>query len=440
VLKRNDKLAALERLGIAYREAGEPAKAIEPLEKALQLEPRRRVVLETLVAAAKTAGDDDAVVRHTQALLAVTEDREKKRELLEHVATIHHERRKDPQRAIAAYMAALDMWPEERSIMIRLLELLTETKQWKQSVQLLGRLAELTEPESRAPYWVAAGNILSEELNAVPEAIDAFERAMDADPSDFKTFERIDKLVTATHDWKAQERIYRRQIKRMGQDVAPDKRPVLLALWHGLGEIYRSRLKDCPAAVAAFEVAVSMDPESVERHKILAELYRPVRPRHLRQGDRRAPRADPEGDDAGGDGRRDEDDVAPVRRDGRARRGARGGVGAGADEPGRPRRGVAVPAVPAARRRARARAAERGAVAAAALPPRRGPHAVAAAGDAGAVGVGGAREVAQGPGLKRRPAEERAHRSGGGLQGVRVRHPGVSGWRRPTSTWRPRRR
>ena len=145
VLKRNDKLTALERLGIAYREAGEPAKAIEPLEKALQLEPRRRVVLETLVDAAKTAGDDDAVVRHTQALLSVTEDREKKRELLEHVATIHHERRKDPQRAIAAYMAALDMWPEERSIMIRLLELLTETKQWKQSVQLLGRLAELTE-------------------------------------------------------------------------------------------------------------------------------------------------------------------------------------------------------------------------------------------------------------------------------------------------------
>ena len=72
--------------------AGEPAKAIEPLEKALTLEPRRRVVLEALVEAARAAGDDDAVVRHTQALLSVTEDREKKRELLEHVAD-------DPSRA-----------------------------------------------------------------------------------------------------------------------------------------------------------------------------------------------------------------------------------------------------------------------------------------------------------------------------------------------------
>ena len=138
-------LDALERLGVAYMRAGDPAKAIAPLEKAVTLEPRRRAVLEALVEAAKAAGNDDAVVRHTQALLSVTEDRQAKRELLEHVATIHHERRKDPQRAIAAYMAALEIWPDERSIMHRLLELLSETRQWKQSVALLLKLAEQTD-------------------------------------------------------------------------------------------------------------------------------------------------------------------------------------------------------------------------------------------------------------------------------------------------------
>ena len=64
----------------------------------------------------------------------MTEDRKAKRELLEHVATIHHERRQDPQRAIAAYMAALEIWPDERSIMHRLLELLSET----QAVEAVG--------------------------------------------------------------------------------------------------------------------------------------------------------------------------------------------------------------------------------------------------------------------------------------------------------------
>ncbi|HEY7375473.1 MAG TPA: tetratricopeptide repeat protein, partial [Polyangia bacterium] len=273
-LKRTEALAALERLGVAYMRAGEPAQAIPALEKALTLEPRRQVALEALVEAGKAAGDDDVVVRHTQALLSVTDDRQAKRDLLEHVATIHHERRKDPQRAIAAYRAALEIWPDERSIMHRLLELLSETKQWKLSVQLLLKLAEQTEEPYRAPYFVAAGNILAEELHAPGEAVDVYERALDADPNDLKTFERIDAMVTAARDWKTQERTYRRQIKRMGPDVAPEKRPASLALWHGLGEIYRTRLKDFPSAIAAFEVAAGLDPESTERRRILAELYR----------------------------------------------------------------------------------------------------------------------------------------------------------------------
>jgi golgin subfamily B member 1 len=213
-------------------------------------------------------------VRHTQALLAVTEDPRTKLGLLEHVATIHSERRNDPQRAIAAYLEALKIWPDERPIMHRLLELYTDTKQWKQSVALLGRLASLADDATRGPYFVAAGNILAEELSARAEAIEAFEHALDADPYDLKTFERIDQLVTEAHDWKTEERVYRRQIKRLGTEPPTDKRPALIALWHGLGEIYRTRLKDGPGALAAFEVAVSLDPEAIDRRRALAELYR----------------------------------------------------------------------------------------------------------------------------------------------------------------------
>jgi tetratricopeptide (TPR) repeat protein len=274
LLSRDEQRAALERLGVSRWRAGEPALAVEPLEKALALDPRRRNVLETLVAAARAAGNDDAVVRHTQTLLAVTEDPTTKLELLEHLATIHRDRRNDPQRAIAAYLEALKIWPDERSIMHRLLELLTETKQWKQSVQLLARLAELAEGPLRAPYYVAAGNIFAEELRAPSEAVEAFERALDADPNDLKSFEQIDRLVTEAHDWKTQERSYRRQIKRMGSDAAAERRPVMLALWQGLGEIYRTRLKDFSAAAAAFEVAAGLDPDSIDRRKVLAELYR----------------------------------------------------------------------------------------------------------------------------------------------------------------------
>ncbi len=297
-LPRDLLLVAYERLGVARLRAGAPAEALDPLEKALALDPRRTRVLESLVEAARAAGNDDAVVRHTQALLAVTDDPKTKLALLEHVATIHHQRRHDPQRAIAAYLEALQIWPDERSIMHRLLELYTETKQWKQAVQLLARLATLADAATRAPYYVAAGNILAEELGARAEAIEAFEQALDADPHDGKTFARVDELLIEARDWKTEERVYRRQIKRLGADPdssignpervpepsrddsarqsrAPStRRAELVRLWHGLGEIYRTRLKDGPAALAAFEVAASLDPDSPERRRVLAELYR----------------------------------------------------------------------------------------------------------------------------------------------------------------------
>ena len=52
-------------------------------------------MLETLVSAALAAENDDAVLRHSQSLLAVTEDPKTKLELLEHLATIHRDRRHD---------------------------------------------------------------------------------------------------------------------------------------------------------------------------------------------------------------------------------------------------------------------------------------------------------------------------------------------------------
>jgi tetratricopeptide (TPR) repeat protein len=276
-LKRDELLEALERQGVARLRAGDPTRAIAALERALALDERRRTALEALVEATSAAADFEAQVRHLYSLIGMTDDRDARLALHQRVAEIHLHKRGDPQRAIAAYMAAMDAKPDARPVMLELVELLTTTKQWKHAVAILSRLAELDEGPGRARTLVAAGNILHYELGNDADAVDAYDRALDADPEDLKTFERIDKLLTATHDWKTLERCYRRQIKRMGTDVPLEQRPALLALWQGLGEIYRSRLKDNAAAIAAFEVAASLDPENADRRadtgKILAELY-----------------------------------------------------------------------------------------------------------------------------------------------------------------------
>src|SRR5439155_23247387 len=100
-----------------------------------------------------------------------------------------------------------------------------------------------------------------------------YNQTLDEDPDNLKIFERIDKIMTAKKDWKNQERAYRRMIKRMGTDVPPEKRQTQVALWHALGEIYRSRQKDFRAATEAFEVCVKFEPDALRRHQMLAEFY-----------------------------------------------------------------------------------------------------------------------------------------------------------------------
>jgi tetratricopeptide (TPR) repeat protein len=297
--RRDEAQEIYHRLGTSQLQLGDAAAAIGYLERALSLDGRHRPTVEALAEAHARVGDVEALVRQKQLLLTLTDDREAKLALYQEIAEIYWsgatgaggagaagaggaaasssgDQRRDAQRAIAAYFAALALKPEARPLLHRLLDLLTETKQWKQAVQILLRLAELEEGTARAPYLVAAANIYNYELGSAEEALPLYDRALDRDPDDLKTFERVDKMLTATKDWKNLERSYRKQITRMGlvgAEPPPEKRPAMLALWSGLGEIYRSRINDYAGAIAAFEVCVAMEPEVLSRRVILAELY-----------------------------------------------------------------------------------------------------------------------------------------------------------------------
>ncbi len=268
---RETRLAALERLGLARLRAGDPRAAIEPLEKALALEPRRLQALQAILEAARAAGDDETVVRYTPALVAVTGDAKTKLDLLERVASIHYERRQDPHRAIAAYFEALELWPDERSILLRVLELLSETKQWKPAVQILRKLAEITEADARAPYFSAAAAILADELASPAEAVEALDDALDLTPRDPALWQRMERLLADAGDARLQDRACRRQIQRLGEGA--DDGPARLALWRGLADLARLRLNDHGSAVAALEAVLALDPDDLASRRVLADLY-----------------------------------------------------------------------------------------------------------------------------------------------------------------------
>ena len=71
--------------------------------------------------------------------------------------------------------------------------------------------------QGRGPAtWWPRGNILNYELRAPDEAVDVYNQALDEDPDDLKTFERIEKILGAKRAWRDEARNFRRMIKRLG--------------------------------------------------------------------------------------------------------------------------------------------------------------------------------------------------------------------------------
>ncbi|MDB4980275.1 MAG: Tetratricopeptide 2 repeat protein [Myxococcales bacterium] len=262
------------RLGRIKLKLGERTKAVNMLEKALEIQPGHRATLQALIDLYSEAGDFEAVIKQKRALLASpASDGDEKFKLSEEIAGIYKDKLNNPQKAIAANLEALTLRPNDHQLLHNLLDLFSDTKQWKKAMEILMKLAELEEGKVKARYLVAAGNIANYELHSTDEAVELYNSALDSDPDDLKAFERIDKILTAKKDWKNQERNYRKMIKRLGTEPPAERKPTVVALWHGLGEIYRSRLKDFKSATAAFEVCVQLDPDGIGRHQILAELY-----------------------------------------------------------------------------------------------------------------------------------------------------------------------
>lgn len=268
------------RLGMVRLQLGERKKALNMFEKALEIDPSHRDTLDAAISIHAEQGDWEAVVQHKRGLMA-SADPEEQVKLLDEIGNIYHERLQNPQKALAAYNEALEVTNDDHQLLQKLLDLYTETEQWKKVVETIEKFIELERnPVRKGSYYQAAGTICRDKLKALDEAIEYYNKSLDSYflepdkltksmlPRALKAFQDIDKILTTKRDWKNQERAYRHMIKRL-----PAGDPILPELWHALGEIYRSRLKHYQSAIGAFEVAAQLDPQNTNRGEILAELY-----------------------------------------------------------------------------------------------------------------------------------------------------------------------
>ncbi len=109
------KVGLLEKLaGIWEDELGQPARAIEEIERILAIEPGRRTAILALSRNAQRAGDHKQLARALQAEADLTEDRALQQRLLLRAADVHDQRLNDRDRALALLERALKIDPADQ--------------------------------------------------------------------------------------------------------------------------------------------------------------------------------------------------------------------------------------------------------------------------------------------------------------------------------------
>ncbi|HEY4238549.1 MAG TPA: tetratricopeptide repeat protein [Kofleriaceae bacterium] len=263
------------RLGVAARALGDDKKAEASYRRALEREPLHEATLDAMVELGGQRAEwkmvADAKRGQVEALAKTPGTDARRAKLFEEIGDLHAEKLKDANAATGAYLEGLKLTGGSRQLLHKLLEAFTEQRQWRRAIEMLDQLSALeTSPDRRARFHYTAGVIARDELRDADLAVEKLNAALDDAPFTPKAFEAVDSVLTEKRDWKNLARAYRRQLKRLSDDAPADK---MLALWTRLGDICLDHLGDTEAATEAYQVACELEPDNVQRHEQLADLY-----------------------------------------------------------------------------------------------------------------------------------------------------------------------
>jgi len=187
----------------------------------------------------------------------------------------------DLEAAIDLCWQALSLDNKSRAALHLLAVLYTQNNESRDAIKTILKMAGLETSSYRRARYLQAAAAIAEQENQVEEAVALFDRAIESYFGDtamavgteiretcFDCFNKIVVLLSAAENWRELERNYRKMICRM-EPGDPD----VAALWSALGHVYKENLGETTAAIDSFEVAASLDRESLSHHRVLVDLY-----------------------------------------------------------------------------------------------------------------------------------------------------------------------
>ncbi|MCX4241155.1 hypothetical protein [Paraliomyxa miuraensis] len=255
------------RLGMKER-----PKAIQLVERALDIDPEQRAAVEKLVELAENPADRVKAKQRLVELLARREGklegeeqakvRAERIELLQEIARIQLEELKAPDDAARSLEAVLALSPSDSAVLHGLMDAFTKAGRWRDVARVIELLAAQQDTDAmRAKYLYAGAAILRDQLNDADGYGEWISRVLEADPNHAKANRGYADHLEKKGAYKDLAKHLRNRLKSLPKDASNDDR---IGLFLALGELYESKLEDPKTALVAYEQAVRFTPAERE--------------------------------------------------------------------------------------------------------------------------------------------------------------------------------
>ena len=265
-----ERAEALYQLGESARRSGQLKDAVAPLVESAKLAGSDPRPLRSLARIYDDLGDYESSVKLRRRRLELLPQNERFDLLLE-IGDVEANRLSDRARAERSYAEALQLRPDDRKLLAKLMQLYSEEKDWAKLIEVVTRLADFVDdPKQRAKYMHTAATIASRHLEDDNRALEFYAKVIEYDPTLDKAVEEAAELYKKVGNYDAAERM-QQTLLEMAKD-AGDRDRVVTVL-DELADLYRRFLSEPELAIDALEAAQAFDPDNKERGELLASLY-----------------------------------------------------------------------------------------------------------------------------------------------------------------------
>lgn len=261
---------ALGRHGEALRRAGKLSDAVPPLQEAADLDP---TLIDPLIALGKiheAEGRFEEAIQVKLRHLDVAAGDERIQLLLD-VAELAGNKLGDRTRAAKSLVAALEERPDDRRLLMKLMQLYSEEKDWNKLVEVVLRLADFVDdPKQRVKYLHTAAIVTARQIGDTARALEYYEQVLALEPAFDKAIAECVELRRKRGDFPAVERLLKRKLElaRAADDV-----PAMVETFDQLSDLYEQDLGWTEQAIDAAEAARTLDPNDAGRATRLRRLY-----------------------------------------------------------------------------------------------------------------------------------------------------------------------